>query len=381
MAQSRTSPAPAEDQASEPTQVSKRTLGRYDSRTGVYHDPVSVELDGDLRGLGRDLTDEEIARRRRLVKFIREEQGNTIRLSFHPIREEDYSEEFFVMSCIYREDSRDTWFTSVDMMKLIEFISQKECRDEQSRLRRNLEFLRPTTVSRMVKPHLFHMVMEFPTPKPRTIEKSIKLFKWSSLVAGLYKVIDKYVRRILSPVLVSFLHADLGTDLCPTISQTWFESEQSINSLPAKPGQDVPKRKRGGRARSRIPTPRSSQKKPHDTPHRPASNLLTAFASFDGAHAPPDSSTQVEVVPAMHVNPSWLHPQNAFIGSPAPALSPFVYDNTPASTPRAYMTPDTEVGHNSQTLTHYESFHHFDSLELQTLLVHSTHTGMVSPSI
>lgn len=203
VAQSRTSPAPVEDQASEPTPASKRTLRRYDNRADSDHDPVSLELDGDLRRLGRNLTDEELARRRRLVRFIREEKGNTIRLSFHPIREEDYSEEFFAISCIYREDSSDTWFTSVDMMRLVEFISQEECNHEKGRLRRNLEFLRPTTVSRMVRPHLFHMLMEFSTPKPRTIEKSIKLFKWSSLVAGLHKVMEKYVRRILRLALVA----------------------------------------------------------------------------------------------------------------------------------------------------------------------------------
>jgi hypothetical protein len=200
VAQSRTPPAPVEvppveDQASDPTPLSRRTLRRYDNKTDGDHDPVLLELDGDLRGLGRNLTEEELARRRRLVRFIREEDGSTIRLSFYPIHEDDYKEEFFVISCIYREDSHDTWFTSVDIMRLIEFISQEECNHEKGRLRRNLEFLRPTTVSRMVRPHLFTMVMEFPTPKPRTIEKSIKLFKWSSLVVGLHKVMEKYVRR------------------------------------------------------------------------------------------------------------------------------------------------------------------------------------------
>jgi hypothetical protein len=160
------------------------------------------------------------------------------------------------------------------------------------------------------------------------------------------------------------------------ISQAWFESEQLTNSPPAKPSEDVPMCEQG--AQSPISTPKSSVTEPHDTPHRPTSD--PPFASRDGANVP-GNSTQLEV-PATHVNPSWLHPQNVFIGSTAPAPNPFVCGNMPAaSIPRAHITPDAEVGHNSQTLTHYESFHHFDPLEFQTLHVHSTHAGMVSPFI
>jgi hypothetical protein len=193
--QSRTPPAPVEGEESKPNLAWKRILRRYECR-GIDSDRVSLKLEGDLKGLGKNLSDEEIARRRRLIRFIRKEEGNTLRLFFYPIRQEDYEEGFFVISCIYREDSRDTWCTSVDMMKLIEYISQDKTSDkEKGRIRRNLEFLRPTTVSRMVRPQLFQMLMDFPMPKPRTIEKAIKVFKWTSLVAGLNKVMEKYVRR------------------------------------------------------------------------------------------------------------------------------------------------------------------------------------------
>jgi hypothetical protein len=197
--ESKTSPAPVENQESKAATVQdvKRVLRRHEGRRGGRFHRVALELQGDLRGLGKDLSNEEKARRRRLIRFIRTEEGNTIRLYFHPIRQEDYRDEdrFFVISCIYREDSHDTWCTSVDMMKLIEFISQEKTSDkEKGRIRRNLEFLRPTTVSRMVRPQLFQMLMDFPMPKPRTIEKAIKLFKWNALVPGLNKVVEKYVR-------------------------------------------------------------------------------------------------------------------------------------------------------------------------------------------
>jgi hypothetical protein len=197
-----TSSAVDEVEECKPTLVWKRILRRYECRRGVDTDRVSLKIEGDLKGLGKNLSDEEITRHRRLVRFIRKEEGNTLHLFFHPIRQEDYEEGFFVISCIYREDSRDTWCTSVDMMKLIEYISQDKTSDkEKGRIRRNLEFLRPTTVSRMVRPQLFQMLMDFPMPKPRTIEKAIKVFKWNALVAGLNKVMEKYVRSIPASLL------------------------------------------------------------------------------------------------------------------------------------------------------------------------------------
>jgi len=193
--QSRTSPAPIEGEESKPTLAWKRILRRYECKRGVDSDRVSFKLEGDLKSLGKNLSDEEIARRRRLVRFIRKEEGNTLRLFFYPIRQEDYEEGFFVISCIYYDD--DTWCTSVDMTKLFEYISQDKTSDkEKGRIRRNLEFLRPTTVSRTSESsQLFQTLMDFPMPKPRTIEKPIKVFKWNSLVAGLNKVMEKYVRR------------------------------------------------------------------------------------------------------------------------------------------------------------------------------------------
>jgi len=196
--QSRTSPAPVEGEESKPTQASKRILRRHECKPGKGLSLVSFKLEGDLRALGKDLSDEEIARSRRLVRFIRKEEGNTLRLFFYPIRQEDYEEGFFVISCIYDEDDfRDTWCTSVDMMRLLGYISQDKTADqEKGRIRRNLEFLRPSTVTRNGERHkLFQTIMDMPMPKPRTIEKSVKVFRWNSLVPGLNKVMEKYVRR------------------------------------------------------------------------------------------------------------------------------------------------------------------------------------------
>ena len=132
--------------------------------------------------------------------------GDNVQLSFRRISPEEYSEKLFVISCIYHKVTlvlkkthevvtRERWYTSVDMLRLVEYIAGgKSTNDERSRIRRNLEFISPTTVSRAVLPQFFQLLMDFPIPKPRGIEKDIKVFPWDSLEAGLKKVMEKYVR-------------------------------------------------------------------------------------------------------------------------------------------------------------------------------------------
>jgi hypothetical protein len=136
--------------------------------------------------------------------------GNDIHVTFRGISPEEYNEKYndrlFVVSCIYHKvpSSPATWYTSVDMIKLVEHIvGEQVTTDEKSRIRRNFESLSPTTVSRTGNPEFFHLLMNFPAPKPRSIEKDIKVFGWKSLEAGLKKVMEKYVRS--SPLHFLFL--------------------------------------------------------------------------------------------------------------------------------------------------------------------------------
>ena len=71
--------------------------------------------------------------------------------------------------------------------------------EEKNRIRRNLEGLRPVTVSKN-KPgseDFFKLIMGFPNPKPRNIEKDIKVFPWEVLEAAVKKIISKYVSKQL----------------------------------------------------------------------------------------------------------------------------------------------------------------------------------------
>ncbi|KAI0001296.1 hypothetical protein BJV74DRAFT_882540 [Russula compacta] len=176
--------------------MQRRILRRHESDQPF--EKVTLEFVKDPAQL--NLTGEEKRGRRKLVKCIREQYGDTLRLSFRTIRQEDYDKEpqSAVISCIYRTDTEPhptTWFTSVDMIRLVEYIVQDQFNaDEKSRIRRNLESLAPITISKSTKETkaFFEVLMNFSTPMPRVIEKDIKVFKWADLAHGLKKIMEKY---------------------------------------------------------------------------------------------------------------------------------------------------------------------------------------------
>ncbi|KAI8367717.1 hypothetical protein BD560DRAFT_296952, partial [Blakeslea trispora] len=100
-----------------------------------------------------------------------------------------------VISCIYWREQNDYFVTSVDCIYLLEgLIGVQFTVEEKNRIRRNLEGFRPLTVSKC-KPEcadFFRLIMGFPHPKPRNIEKDVKVFPWKTLPNALKKVIHKY---------------------------------------------------------------------------------------------------------------------------------------------------------------------------------------------
>jgi len=197
---SRTSSASLEYPTStQPPPGPKRKLCRHrdESDSGIDFEPVSLVFatKPSLADLGENLPEDERKAGRRLVGFYRKVVGNDIHVTFRGISPEEYtnSDRPFVVSCIYH--SPETWYTSVDMIRLVEHIvGEQVTTDEKSRIRRNFESLSPTTVSRGGNLPFFLFLMDFPAPKPRSIEKDIKVFRWKSLEAGLKKVMEKYVR-------------------------------------------------------------------------------------------------------------------------------------------------------------------------------------------
>ncbi|KAJ1661627.1 hypothetical protein GGF38_003531, partial [Coemansia sp. RSA 25] len=149
---------------------------------------------------------EERECRRRLVQFWRRHESNNIFCTFKAVPAADRVPNSIVVSCIYWEEKQDFFVTSVDCIHLLEsLIAVRFTVEEKNRIRRNLEGFRPLTVSKC-KPDsadFFKLIMSFPNPKPRNIEKDVKVFPWRILPMALKKIIGKYTASYSSTASIT----------------------------------------------------------------------------------------------------------------------------------------------------------------------------------
>jgi hypothetical protein len=155
-----------------------------------------LQINGDLDSMADHWTAEEWTQKRRLVQFWRSQSGNTIQTNFEPVTPDERPPNSICISCILWEERQEYFVTSVDTIYLLEtLVGVRFDVEEKNRIRRNLEGFRPMTVSK-AKPdseNFFKVIMGFPTPKPRNIEKDVKVFPWKILAHALKKIISKYV--------------------------------------------------------------------------------------------------------------------------------------------------------------------------------------------
>jgi len=162
----------------------------------MYPNKALLLLDGDLDGMAENWTLEEWDVKRRLVQFWRSQNGSTINASFKPVAPEDRPPNSICISCIWWEEKQKFFVTSVDTIYLLEsLVAVRFTVEEKNRIRRNLEGFRPLTVSKAKSDseEFFKIIMGFPNPKPRNIEKDVKVFPWKILAHALKKIIGKYV--------------------------------------------------------------------------------------------------------------------------------------------------------------------------------------------
>lgn len=168
----------------------------------LYPHKAKLEINGNLDSMAHNWSDEEFASKRRLVHFRRSQSGSTITTNFQPVSPEERPQNSVCISCIYWEEKAECFVTSVDTIYLLEqLVAARFTVEEKNRIRRNLEGFRPLTVSK-AKPdseEFFKVIMAFPTPKPRNIEKDVKVFHWKDLSSALKKIISKYVSHTTLP--------------------------------------------------------------------------------------------------------------------------------------------------------------------------------------
>lgn len=182
---------------------------------GIYPHKALLEIQGELNDMARHWSPEEWENRRRLVQFWRRQKGSTIHTTFRPVAPNDRQPNSICISCIWWAEKRECYVTSVDCIYLLEsLIAVRFTVEEKNRIRRNLEGFKPLTVSK-AKPdseNFFKLIMAFPNPKPRNIEKDVKVFPWSILSHALKKIIGKYVSKNRTPLLPTPISAMLTVE-------------------------------------------------------------------------------------------------------------------------------------------------------------------------
>lgn len=170
------------------------------ARGNSWYDRLKAEIvfQNDLLAMTKGWTPEEWTNKRRLVKVWRRQFESQIYMAFRPVTVAEFplQKDAVIVSCIFRDDRNSCFITSVDIIYLLEaVIGQRFTIEEKNRIRRNLEGFRPQTCSKTKagSEDFFKTVMAFGEPKPRNIEKDLKVFQWDVLPSAVKKIISKYV--------------------------------------------------------------------------------------------------------------------------------------------------------------------------------------------
>ncbi|SPQ24070.1 8be7161d-6d04-4df6-9f61-1f200cd1e119 [Thermothielavioides terrestris] len=204
---------------------------------GVYQEKATLKIIGDLSSMAEGWTQEEWENKRRLVLFRKQQTGSVLTVSFKPVSVAERPPHSICISCIWWEEKQACYVTSVDTIHLLEQLLAAPNRfgvDEKNRIRRNLEGFRPATVSkaRAESEEFFKVIMGFGNPKPRNIEKDVKVFHWKDLSGALYKIISKYsasTTTVMTPNSSPHVATTVGlTGSYPALPPTPVSSTSSI---------------------------------------------------------------------------------------------------------------------------------------------------------
>jgi hypothetical protein len=169
------------------------------SSYAVYPSKAQLKINGDLDSMANNWTEEEWENRRRIVLFKKNQHGSQLTTTFRPVSVNDRPPNSICISCIWWEEKQECFVTSVDTIQLLEaLVGARFTVEEKNRIRRNLEGFHPLTVSKVKadSEEFFKLIMRFPPPKPRNIEKDVKVFPWKILEQALKKIINKYVSTL-----------------------------------------------------------------------------------------------------------------------------------------------------------------------------------------
>ncbi|KAH6676388.1 hypothetical protein B0J14DRAFT_477280, partial [Halenospora varia] len=298
--------------------------GQHFNAYALYPHKAKLEIQGDLEAMAQTWSEEEWDAKRRLVHFRRSQSGSTITTTFQPVSVDERPPNSVCISCIYWEEKQECFVTSVDTIYLLEqLVAARFTVEEKNRIRRNLEGFRPLTVSKgkSDSEEFFKVIMAFPTPKPRNIEKDVKVFRWKDLSSALKKIIGKYsaspsstlppAPTLLTPVSATGYATDGSSTGLYANDHHGALSPRSIsgstastyaNSMPARvlsPHTQKPMALTGGPPDLRVALPQH----PHDASHWQGQHHMQAGQQYQqlgtqSSRGSWDMSTYMENGPA-----------------------------------------------------------------------------------
>lgn len=181
------------------------------SHLGIVNRPVLLHVNEEVENVVKLWTAGELDQERKLVELLIVREGYS---DFHILARASSvgpllpNDGRVVISCVRWEEKSMTVVTSVDIISLLEkLVGSSFSTEEKSRIRRNLQFLKPYTITRSSPEsrRLFNLLMAMENPRPRNIEKDLKVFKWDDLFVAAQRVLSKYcanpnaLRREASP--------------------------------------------------------------------------------------------------------------------------------------------------------------------------------------
>lgn len=244
---------------------------------------VNLKFIKNLNTMTENWSEEEIKASRRLVRFNilhGENTNNTMQvINFDALKPIDYEVTQAVVSCIYWREKNKFICTSVDIILLLEyFVHQSFGIEEKNRIRRNLQSLKPTTVSRSNKNDrdFFSLIMSMENPRPRNIEKDLKVFNWSDLGKAIAKVMSKYY-IVSSP--------------SPGSANLWCNGGHQLHNVPLSGAQETLDTSGGQDATARHGnvTTYTNSYSYHGSPppsHKPSLPPLALVAPISGSSTP-----------------------------------------------------------------------------------------------
>ncbi|KAL8692668.1 MAG: hypothetical protein Q9224_003911 [Gallowayella concinna] len=182
--------------------IKDKNEGRSKMTPKITKVPHSVdarlEIHGNVDSMMDGWTADECKAKRRLVYLWRSQKDNIVHTSFAAWVPEARVPKAECTSCIWWEEEQDYYATSVDVIKICEqLVGGKLEIQEKNCIRRNISNIDKVDPTSIYKDDpktgaFFSLVMGYTDPKPKNIQKTIKVFPWRIIAPALEKLVSKY---------------------------------------------------------------------------------------------------------------------------------------------------------------------------------------------